>query len=426
MSVEISRLENGLHVITHNMPHLESVALGIWVKAGARDERPEENGVAHFLEHMAFKGTKRRSAKAIAEEIENVGGEINAATGMETTTYYARTLKADWPMAMDILADIFTESTLDEAEMERERDVILQEIAAAHDQPDDLVFDLAQSASYGDHPLGRSILGTAELVQSMTREQMLQWRGRNYWASRMVVCATGNVNHKEFAAEAERHFGKIAQGHAPQRQPPQFAGTAHTEQKPLDQTHIVLSFPAPHYRDPRIYQLQVLASILGGGMSSRLFQEVREKRGLCYSVFAFGTTYEDTGQLGVYAATSPDHTPNLMEVTSHVMMSMTEAITEKEIDRAKAQLKASIVMNLESASSRADQIARQFLAFGEIPEMAVLIKRIEAVTADQVRKLAHSIFTSAKPSLSAVGQLSALESHETLAARFAEPSHSGH
>jgi predicted Zn-dependent peptidase len=421
MTVEITRLANGLHVLTHNMPHLESVALGIWVKAGARDERADENGVAHFLEHMAFKGTKRRTAQEIAEEIESAGGEINAATGMETTTYYARTLKADWPMALDILADIFTESTLDETEMERERDVILQEIAASNDQPDDLVFDLAQAASYGDHPLGRSILGTTQLVQNMTREQILGWRTRNYWASRMVVCATGNVDHKEFAKAAEKHFGHIEHGSAPQRHPPNFAGTAQTEQKPLDQTHIVFSFPAPNYRDPRVYQLQVLASILGGGMSSRLFQEVREKRGLCYSVFAFGTMYEDAGQLGVYAATSPEHTPNLMEVTADVMMSMADDVFDKEIDRAKAQLKTSIVMNLESASSRADQIARQFLAFGEVPEMATLIKKIEAVTAEQVRILAADIFRSATPSLSAVGQLSALESHSTLAARFARP-----
>ena len=181
MSVEITRLNNGIHVITHHMPHLETAALGIWVKAGARDERAEENGVAHFLEHMAFKGTPRRSARAIAEEIESAGGEINAATGMETTTYYARVLKQDWALALDILADIFTSPELDEEELERERDVILQEIAAAHDQPDDLVFDLAQAASFGDHPLGRSILGTQELVGAVTRQQILDWRNRNYW-----------------------------------------------------------------------------------------------------------------------------------------------------------------------------------------------------------------------------------------------------
>ncbi len=418
MSVEITKLANGLTVITQMMSHLESVALGIWVKAGARDEMASENGVAHFLEHMAFKGTRRRSALGIAEEIENAGGEINAATGMETTTYYARTLKNDWPLAMDILADIFTSSTLEADELEREREVILQEIAAAKDTPDDLVFELAQTASYGTHALGRSILGTEQLVKDMTRDQMLAWRDRNYWASRMVVCAVGNVAHAEFVAEAKKHFEKLPEGHKPQRQPPQFSASSMTEQKPLDQTHLVISFSAPNYRDPRVYQLQVLASILGGGMSSRLFQEVREKRGLCYSVFAFGTTYEDTGQLGVYAATSPDNTPDLVQLTAQVMHSMMDDITPKEIARAKAQLKTSIVMNLESASSRADQIARQYLAFGEVPEIQKLISKIEAVTADEVKALASEIFGTSAPAFSAVGQLSALESPEALAARF--------
>jgi predicted Zn-dependent peptidase len=418
MSVEVSRLENGLHVVTHTMPHLETVALGIWVKAGARDELPEENGIAHFLEHMAFKGTKRRTAQGIAEEIESAGGEINAATGMETTTYYARVLRNDWQLALDILSDIFLNSTLDEDELERERDVILQEIAAAKDQPDDLVFDLAQSASFGDHPLGRSILGPASLIETMTAGQMKAWRDRNYWASRIVVCAAGNIDHKAFARETARHFGHLAEGHAPQRHSPVFAAGAATEQKPLDQTHIVLNFNAPNYRDPRIYQMQVLSAILGGGMSSRLFQEVREKRGLCYSVFSFGTSYEDVGQLGVYAATSPEHTSDLIDVTSKVMMSMGEMVSAKEVDRAKAQLKASLVMNLESASSRADQIARQYLAFGSIPEMSTLVERISAVTPDDVKALAHGIFAGKLPSLSAVGQLSALESHNTIAARF--------
>ena len=418
MTVDITKLANGLTIITQMMPHLESVALGIWVKAGARDEMQNENGVAHFLEHMAFKGTKRRTAQGIAEEIETAGGEINAATGMETTTYYARTLKSDWPLAMDILADIFTSSTLDDDELEREREVILQEIAAAKDTPDDLVFELAQTASFGEHALGRSILGTEQLVKDMTRSQMLAWRERNYWASRMVVCGVGNVEHAAFVEEAKKHFDGLPRGHMPQRQPPQFSATSQTEQKPLDQTHLVVSFQAPNYRDPRVYQLQVLASILGGGMSSRLFQEVREKRGLCYSVFAFGTTYEDIGQLGVYAATSPDNTPDLVKVTAQVMHSMMDEITPKEIDRAKAQLKTSIVMNLESASSRADQIARQYLAFGEVPEIRSLISKIEAVTADEVKILAAEIFGTSAPAVSAVGQLSSLESHEALAAHF--------
>ncbi len=419
MSVEITCLPNGLYVVTHNLPHLETVALGIWVKAGARDERPEENGIAHFLEHMAFKGTQRRSARAIAEEIESAGGEINAATGMETTTYFARVLKNDWSLALDILADIFTGSVLDPEELERERDVILQEIAAAHDQPDDLVFDLAQAACYGDHPLGRSILGTAELIGGVTRDQMLAWRGRNYWASRIVVAAAGNIDHRAFATETERLLGKIEMGQQPQREPPVFQPKSETAPKPLDQAHLVLSFAAPGYRDPEIYTLQVLSNILGGGMSSRLFQEVREKRGLCYSVFSFGSAYEDGGQIGVYAATSPEHAPELLNLTSDIMLSVARDVTEAEIARAKSQLKASLVMNLESASARCDQIARQFLAFGMVPSIATLVAKIEAVTAGEVRDLAEKLFKSRTPAFSAVGQLSTLSSYDEIAGHFA-------
>ena len=419
MGVETSCLANGLHVVTHTMPHMETVALGIWVKAGARDERPEENGIAHFMEHMAFKGTKRRNAREIAEEIESAGGEINASTGMETTTYYARVLKDDWAMALDILSDIFTESVLDPEELERERDVILQEIAAANDQPDDLVFDLAQLAAFGEHPLGRSILGTAELIANVKRETMLAWRDRNYWASRIVVAAAGNINHADFAAAAERLLGKIATGQQPQREPAQFAPSEQVSQKTLDQTHVVLSFAAPGYRDPEIYQLQVLSGILGGGMSSRLFQEVREKRGLCYNVFSFGSAYEDGGQLGVYAASTPEHAEELLDVASNVMMSVTKMVTDEEVKRAKAQLKSSLVMNLESASSRADQIARQFLAFGSVPSIATLTAKIDAVTGDQVRELASRIFIDKTPAVSAVGQLSHMSPHARIAAYFA-------
>jgi len=419
MSVEITRLSNGIHVVTHHMPHLETTALGIWVKAGARDERAAENGIAHFLEHMAFKGTPRRSARAIAEEIESAGGEINAATGMETTTYYARVLKKDWALALDILAGIFTAPVLDPDELERERDVILQEIAAAHDQPDDLVFDLVQAASFGAHPLGRSILGTHDLISSVGRDQILDWRNRNYWGSRMVVAAAGHIDHAAFAAEAQRLLGAIAEGHGPQRETPAFLPTACTAEKPLDQAHVVLNFEAPGYRHPDIYVLQVLSNILGGGMSSRLFQEVREKRGLCYSVFSFGSAYEDAGQLGVYAATSPEHANELLDLAAQIMMSVGEQVTEDEVSRAKAQLKASLVMNLESASSRADQIARQFLAFGEVPDMASLMAKIEAVTPGQVRDLALRLFRHHKPAFGAVGHIGGLAGYETIARPFA-------
>lgn len=419
MSVEITQLANGINVITHAMPHLETVALGIWVKAGARDETADENGTAHFLEHMAFKGTRRRSAQAIAEEIESAGGEINAATGMETTTYYAKVLKNDWPLAMDILADIFTESVLDPDELERERDVILQEIHAAHDQPDDLVFDLAQASCFGHHPLGRSILGTTERIEALTRDQVINWRDRSYGGSRIVVAAAGNINHRDLATAVERLLGRIPTGGQPARVSPAFEPIEKSEERPLDQAHVVVSFQAPGYRDPDIYVLQVLSSILGGGMSSRLFQEVREKRGLCYSVFSFGSAYEDAGQLGVYAATSPEHGVELIDTASRVMMSVSDHVTAAELARAKAQLKASLVMNLESASSRADQIARQFLAFGHVPAIATLTARIEAVTAEQVSGLARKLFRGKVPAYSAVGQVASLSDYKTLVGHFA-------
>ncbi|MBL8895355.1 MAG: insulinase family protein, partial [Rhizobiales bacterium] len=351
MSVRISRLPNGLHVVTHAMPHLETVALGVWVKAGARDELPEENGIAHFLEHLAFKGTKRRNAQQIAEEIESSGGEINASTGMETTTYYARVLKQDWELALDILADILTESVFDPAELEREREVILQEIAAANDAPDDLVFDLAQAASFGAHPLGRPILGTSELVENVTRDGIIAWRDRHYCASRMVVAAAGNIDHDQLEAACVKLLGQLAPGTGPMRSRPAFEALHRQAGKPLDQTHVVLSFAAPGYREPEIYALQVLSSLLGGGMSSRLFQEVREKRGLCYSVFSYASAYEDAGQFGIYAATSPGNAQQLIDVTADVMLGATSEVTASEIARARAQLKASLVMNLESASS---------------------------------------------------------------------------
>ncbi len=297
--------------------------------------------------------------------------------------------------------------------------MILQEIAAAHDQPDDLVFDLAQAASFGEHPLGRSILGTHDLIGAVTRDQILDWRNRNYWGSRIVVAAAGNIDHAALAAESARLLGHIESGHEPQREQPAFTPDARTAEKPLDQAHLVLTFAAPSYRDPDIYVLQVLSNILGGGMSSRLFQEVREKRGLCYSVFSFGSAYEDAGQVGVYAATSPEHSNELVELTTDIMMSVAREVTEAEVARAKAQLKASLVMNLESASSRADQIARQFLAFGHVPSIASLVAKIEAVTPDQVRGLAERLFKAKKPGFSAVGHISQLSGYEAIARHFA-------
>jgi predicted Zn-dependent peptidase len=419
MSVRITRLDNGIHVITHDLPHLETVSLGIWVRAGARDEAEAQNGIAHFLEHMAFKGTNKRSAMQIAQDIENVGGDINASTSMETTGYYARVLKEDWRLGLDILADILTDPVFDPAEVARERDVILQEIAASNDEPDDLVFDLAQAVAYPAHALGRPILGISEQVASYDADAMMKFRMANYAGERIVVAAAGRIEHEALVEEAARLLGSIPGAAAPARTAPAFGGGASLAKRRLDQAHVVLTFPGVGYHHDDVYVQQVLSVLLGGGMSSRLFQEVREKRGLCYSVYSSASSYEDSGLFSVYAATAPKKVNELTTVTADTMLSVIDAVDEPEVARAKAQLKAGLVMSLESASARADQMARQFLAFGKVPEMATIIEKVERVTPADVSRLAGQILRSGKPALAAVGALGKLAPYERIAARFA-------
>jgi predicted Zn-dependent peptidase len=418
MSVQITRLDNGINVITHDLPHLETVSLGIWVRAGARDEAEAQNGIAHFLEHMAFKGTTKRSAMQIAQDIESVGGDINASTSMETTGYYARVLKEDWRLGLDILSDILTDPVFDREEVERERDVILQEIAAANDTPDDLVFDLAQAAAYPGHALGRPILGPSGQVAGYDADAMMKYRLANYAGERIVVAAAGRIEHEALVQEAARLLGSLPGTAAPARTAPAFGGGASLAERPLDQAHIVLTFPGVGYHHDDVYVMQVLSMLLGGGMSSRLFQEVREKRGLCYSVFSCASAYEDSGLFSVYAATAPGKADELTNVAADTMLSVIDRVDEAEVARAKAQLKAGLVMSLESASARADQMARQFLAFGKVPEMASIIEKVERVSPADVSRLAGRILRSGKPALAAVGALGNLAPYDRIAARF--------
>jgi predicted Zn-dependent peptidase len=418
MTTNITRLPNGIHVLTEHMSHVETTSLGIWVRAGARDEGPDQGGVAHLLEHMAFKGTSRRSAMDIASEIENVGGEINAATGMETTAYFARVLKGDWLLALDILSDILTDPVFDPAELEKEKYVILQEIAAANDAPDDLVFELLGEAAFPGHPLGRSILGEASRVETYDARSLIEYRNTHYTAPRIVVAAAGQVDHERFVDAAGERLSGFPGGAPADWTTPVFSGGFKSAERPLDQLHLVFGFPAPGYRDDRIFALQVLSSIMGGGMSSRLFHELREKRGLCYSVMSFASAYHDIGLLNVYAATSPENARDLADVATDVMLSMTERIEESELQRAKAQLKAGLVISLESAAGRADQIARQFLSLGKVPEIVDLVARIERLGRDDIRKLASDVLISTRPAISAVGSLKYLASGEPIAAKF--------
>lgn len=420
MGVEVSRLSNGLTVATETLPHLESVAMGIWVKSGSRNERDDEHGMAHLLEHMAFKGTGRRSALQIATDIEDVGGEINAATSVETTAFYARVLRDDLPLAIDILADILTDSRFDPEELEREQHVILQEIGAAHDTPDDVVFDRFAETAFRHQAVGRSILGTPETIASFTSAQLHNFLERQYGAERMVVVAAGGVNHEEFVREVEARLGTFREkAEAVLPQYAHYVGGDYRENRDLMDAQIILGFEGRAYHVRDFYASQVLSMILGGGMSSRLFQEIRERRGLCYAVYAFHWGFSDTGIFGVHAATGASDIEELVPVIISELQAAGERIEQAELDRARAQYRAGLMMSRESPASRAAQIARQLLLYGRPIETEELMDRLSGLTTERLADLSTRLFSS-KPTVTAIGPVGTLapfESiHDTLAA----------
>ncbi len=391
MSVQLHTLPNGLRVVTEHMPGLKSASLGLWVLAGGRHEREVQNGIAHFLEHMAFKGTRRRSALQIAEAIEDVGGYLNAYTSRELTAYYARVLEADVPLALDVIADIVLNPVFDPAEIEVERGVILQEIGQALDTPDDIIFDWLQEAAYPGQPLGRTILGPAERVAAFARADLAGFVQEHYTPERMILAAAGAVDHDATVREAERLFGHLPAAGDPGVPAASFLGGERRELKPLEQAHFALALEGPGYRDDTIYTSQILATALGGGMSSRLFQEVREKRGLCYTIYAQAGAYSDTGMTTIYAGTSADQIGELAEITVTELRRAAEDMTEAEVARARAQMKAGLLMGLESPASRAERLARMVAIWGRVPELDETVARIDAVGPADVRALAASL-----------------------------------
>ena len=395
-------------VLTDNMPHLESASLGVWVKAGARSERKAEHGISHLLEHMAFKGTKSRTALQIAEAIENVGGDLNAATSIEHTGYFARVLKDDVVLAADILADILQNSQFDDDELTREKQVIVQEIGAARDNPDDHVFDLFQQAAYPAQPIGRTILGTAESVRDFTPDTIRKYMGRNYVGDHMVIAAAGNVDHESLVNVARQRFGDLKSNGAPAPQRAQYHGGEERLLSDHEQAHIVLGFEGRAYNSDGFYAAQVLASILGGGMSSRLFQEVREKRGLCYSVYAFHWAFADSGVFGVAAATGEDEVGDLVPVVLDELRRATETITDEEVIRVRNQIRAGLLMSLESPSARAGQLARQQILWGRPIPMQETVERINRITARRVQEVAEQLFTVGIPTLAGIGPVGKL------------------
>ncbi len=408
-NVEITTLANGLRVVSEDMPRLQTASLGVWVDVGTRYEPAEVNGVAHMLEHMAFKGTERRSARAIAEEIERVGGSLNAYTSREHTAYYARILAGDVDLAADILADILQHSAFDPEELEKERHVVLQEIGQVKDTPDDLVFDLLQEASYPDQPMGRAILGPEEIVAAMPREAMIDYMARHYGPSRLVLAGAGRIEHARLVDLAGRLFGSLPATVGAAAVPANYVGGTRIERRPdLEQVHLCLAVEAVPYHHPDHFVLQVLSTALGGGMSSRLFQEARENRGLCYSVFSFASAYADTGQLGVYAGTDPEDLGELMQVVAAETRQLIDDPSEDELARARAQLKASLLMGLESCSSVCEDLARQLLCFGRHIPTEEVVARIDAVDTAAVRRAGRQLLAGKGLTLAAVGPLDAL------------------
>ncbi|HZQ13798.1 MAG TPA: pitrilysin family protein [Pseudolabrys sp.] len=415
MSVEVTRLPSGLSVVTDRMPHLESASLGVWIGAGSRNEKADEHGISHLLEHMAFKGTRRRTARQIAEEIEAVGGDLNAATSVESTAYYARVLKADVPLALDVLADIISEPTFDADELKREQNVIVQEIGAVEDAPDDLVFDRLQETAFPRQSVGRSILGTPETVRSFNAARLRDYLGRQYCAPDMIVAAAGAVDHAAIVADAERRFAGFARPRPAAPEPARFGGGTRVETRDLEQVHIALALQGVPVQDAELHSLQVFVSVLGGGMSSRLFQEVREKRGLCYTISAFHMPYSDTGLFALYAGTDEADAPELMRVAIAEIAKATETLNDTEVARAKAQLKAGLLMALESSEARVGQLARQMLAYGRPIPLEELVAKVDAVTVERARAAGRMLLKRSPPAISALGPGSRLESTAALA-----------
>ena len=415
MSVEVTRLASGLSVVTDRMSHLESATLGVWAGAGSRNEAPDEHGISHLLEHMAFKGTKRRTSRQIAEEIEAVGGDLNASTSAESTGFYARVLKADVPLALDVLSDILTESTFDAEELRREQNVIVQEIGAVEDTPDDLVFERLHETAFPKQPLGRSILGTPETVRSFNSARIRAYLSRNYRAPGMLVAAAGAIEHERIVAEAEKRFASFIGPAAPAPEPAYFGGGTRVESRDLEQVHIALALQGVPVRDEQLYSLQVFTSVLGGGMSSRLFQEVREKRGLCYSIHAFHMPYADTGLFALYAGTDEIDAPELMRVVIDEVANATETLNETEVARAKAQMKAGLLMALESSEARLGQIARQMLAYGRPIPLDEIVAKVDAVTVASARAAGRALIGRGRPAIAALGPGKGLESTAAIA-----------
>ena len=405
MKVKISKLSNGLRIATDYMSDVESVSVSIWVKTGSRNEDEKSNGISHFLEHMAFKGTKNRTAKQIAENFDDIGGKVNAFTSRENTVYYAKILKDDVETAVEILSDILQNSTYDKKELENERKVILQEIAMTKDTPDDIIFDYYNQTAFPNQPFGRDILGTVENVKRFKRKDLVNYVKKQYKTENIVISFSGKAKHKNNLKLVKKYFGNLTVGTNKNSKNVKYIGGDFRKQKKLEQTHAILGFSGYSYHHKNFYKANILGSILGGGMSSRLFQEIREKRGLCYSIYAFSSSSSDNGSFKVYAGLSPEKTNEFLDAVTEELKKATKNITTEELKRSVTQLKSSILMGRENTNSRAQKLGSDLLAYGKVRTIKEIMKELESITVDSLQELLSEILSTEKPTIAVLGNI---------------------
>ncbi len=405
--VRLSRLANGLTVATESIPGIRTATVGVWVAAGSRHEREDEHGLSHLIEHMAFKGTERRSARRIAEDVENVGGEINAATSTEFTSYSARVLAEDVGLAVDVLGDILTGSLFDPGELAREKNVILQEFASVEDSPDDVVTDAFMEVAFAGQAIGRPILGRPETIERFDAGMIRAFMARQYGPDRMVLAAAGAIDHDRLVEAAEAALGGLKPVTPPGLEAASYGGGERRLRRKLEQANVVIGLPGVSFRDPRYFATHMFAHALGGGLTSRLWHEVRETRGLAYSIDAFHWPFTDCGLFGIGAGTAAGDLAELVEVSIRMARETAATLQPDELARAKAQLKVAMLAALETPGGRIERAARQLLAWGRVIPPEETVAHVDAVTVDEVREAGRAALAG-PPTLAAIGPIRAL------------------
>ncbi|WP_025264320.1 M16 family metallopeptidase [Wolbachia endosymbiont of Onchocerca volvulus] len=411
---QVTRLDNGLRIITEQVYNVDPIAFNIRVDVGSRAESANQNGISHFLEHMAFKGTKTRTAFEIAKAFDDIGGVFNASTGRESTNYYAKILKKDIKTGINILIDILMNSTFPEDELKREKSVVIQEIFQTNDSPSDIIFDRYFEVAYKNQPFGRPILGTQDTVKSFSREDLNNYINEHYFNRNILFAAAGNIEHEEVAQSIKDFLSKTHLKDLKKRQNASYTGGEYLEYRKLDQVYLIIGFPSVSYHDDRYHTFQILDSILGSGMSSRLFQEVREKQGLAYSVYSFNSSYTDTGMLSIFAGTDSSNLSKFLKsITMELKKLSTSDLKEEEVNRAKERVKSQILMSRESVSSRVEALGHYYSTFNKYISKNELIEKISAVTTTDVKEAAKELLSQhEKTTLAAIGEIKSLPSYD--------------